>query len=167
MRRDAADLPGRRRGPPDRHSAGQGQIEVQGRKILGCSQEPDSFGTFFVVELDRDVQSVGTFENGTVYEGQSARSGRGVGAYVNFKTGDHRGVAIKVGSSFISREQAERNLERESALWGSTKFARGRRPTGRATRANRNRGRRPARAEDVLHMPLSGFEVPASALRDR
>ena len=35
----------------------KGKIEVKGRKILGCSQEPDSFGTFFVVELDRDVAS--------------------------------------------------------------------------------------------------------------
>jgi predicted alpha-1,2-mannosidase len=102
----------------------KGKIEVQGRKILGFSQEPDHFGTFFVVELDRDAESVGTFENNKVYEGQPARSGRGVGAYVNFKTGDGapgtpgRDVIVKVGTSFISHEQAERNLQREIGSLG-------------------------------------------------
>ena len=97
----------------------KGKVEVKGRKIFAYSQEPDAFGTFFVVELDRDVQSSGTFANGKVYDGQPSRSGHGVGAYVNFKTGDleygvpRRAVVIKVGTSTISHEQAERNLQRE------------------------------------------------------
>ena len=91
----------------------QGKIELKGRTILGVSQEPASFGTFFAVELDRDVQAAGTFENNQVYEGQSVRSGRGVGAYVDFKTGDRRAVIIKVGTSTISHQQAQRNLQRE------------------------------------------------------
>jgi len=97
---------------------GRGKIEVQGRRILGFSQEPDTYGMFFVVELDRDVQSSGTFENGMVHEQQSARSGRGVGAYVNFKTGDRRAVVVKVGTSFIDHEQAQRNLDREVGSLG-------------------------------------------------
>src|SRR5208283_5040690 len=78
----------------------KGKIEVQGRKILGCSLEPDSYGMFFVVELDRDVQSFGIFENAKVHEGESMQAGHGVGAYVNFNTGDRRTVVIKVGTSF-------------------------------------------------------------------
>ena len=112
---------------------GKGKIEVQGRKILGCSQEPDSFGMYFVVELDRGIQSAGTFENSKVYEGRSARSGRGVGAYVNFETGDRRAVIVKIGTSFIGYEQAERNLRREVGSLGFDEVARGRRPPGRST----------------------------------
>jgi predicted alpha-1,2-mannosidase len=99
--------------PPER-----GKIEVKGRTIFGCSLQPESFGTFFVLELDREVQSFGTFENDRVFEGQPARSGRGVGAYVNFQTSDNKTVVVKVGTSNIDQKQAEQNLAREIGSLG-------------------------------------------------
>ena len=91
----------------------KGKVEVKGRKVFGCSQEPENFGTYFVLELDRDITSFGTFENDAVKTGDSARDGKNIGAYINFSTDKNRVVAVKVGTSTIGYEQAELNLQRE------------------------------------------------------
>ena len=113
---------------------GKGKIEVQGRKILGCSQEPDSFGMYFVVELDRGIQVFGTFENSKVYEGQ-------VGPQWPRR---RRLCELQDGRPpRRDRQESELPLSATSrpsgicvarlAPWGSMKFVRGRRPPGRST----------------------------------
>lgn len=91
------------------------KVEPEKKRIVGYSTRnsggvPDNFRNWFVIEFDRDFQSVQTVADGklsAVWEQDT----RHAGALVGFHT--HRGeqVVMKVASSFISLEQAERNLQ--------------------------------------------------------
>ena len=92
--------------------AGQSQVEVAGRTVRVTSR-PTDFAAYYVIEFDRDVTPAGTMERNRFQAGSAARKGRDVAAAVNFKTTQRRTVEIKIGSSYIGYEQAERNLRRE------------------------------------------------------
>lgn len=92
--------------------AGTSEVDVVGRKIHFRSQ-PGSFGAYYVLELDREIAACGTYEGTTVHAGDKAGKAKNLGLYMNFKTGACREITLKVGSSYISYEQAERNLGAE------------------------------------------------------
>ncbi|MBW3623595.1 MAG: GH92 family glycosyl hydrolase [Armatimonadetes bacterium] len=74
---------------------------------------PDNYATYIVAVLDRPMTGHGLFQGKEVHEGETQRSGDRVGAYVEFPTEENSVVEMKVATSFISVEQAWRNLERE------------------------------------------------------
>ncbi|HZZ43920.1 MAG TPA: GH92 family glycosyl hydrolase [Tepidisphaeraceae bacterium] len=79
--------------------AGEGKVEVVGREIRGYSKAahggvPGNFAGYFVIEMDRDLTKTGT-------------------KYVEFSVAEARQVNVKIGTSYISLEQAEMNLRRE------------------------------------------------------
>lgn len=75
--------------------------------------------SFFVIQFDRPIRSYGTWENktGEKHEGENAREGQGVGAWLQFDNGAK--VQAKVASSYISPEQAELNLKTELGTFKS------------------------------------------------
>ncbi|WEK33849.1 MAG: GH92 family glycosyl hydrolase [Candidatus Pseudobacter hemicellulosilyticus] len=87
------------------------------RKIIGYvnngHQKPDNFRNYFVIVFDQPFVSYGTWENrdNTVKNDATDAEGRGVGAWLQFKSGVK--VQAKVVSSYISTEQAEITLQRE------------------------------------------------------
>lgn len=92
--------------------AGDCQLQMRGNKLWGYTKYHGGwalgdFHSYFVAELDRPVtggQSVGS----------ASESGKGAG-YVEFDTSDGKPVVMKIATSFISPEQAELNLRRETS----------------------------------------------------
>ncbi|WP_270090544.1 GH92 family glycosyl hydrolase [Sphingobacterium sp. SYP-B4668] len=87
------------------------------RKIIGYVNNgrfvPENFKNYFVLVFDQDFKAYGTWENinNTQHGNQVHARGKGVGAYLEFKPGTK--VEVKIASSYINQEQAERNFRQE------------------------------------------------------
>ena len=71
---------------------------------------PDNFRNWFVVEFDRDFEYTATFADGERSEALEQQAGH-AGGIVGFRTRRGEQVTARVASSFISPEQALRNLQ--------------------------------------------------------
>ena len=94
------------------------EILPEERKVIGICRNnrggvPDNFSNFFVVEFDRPFDGYGTWTPERVREGAATASAEHVGAYLKFKVNPGQAVSCKAASSYISHEQAQRNLDRE------------------------------------------------------
>lgn len=94
------------------------QIDPVKRRITGYVRNnhggvPDNFHNYFVAEFDHDFTVTRTWDDNGEVTADRTREGDHVGAVVSFKTRAGEQVGVKVASSFISPEQAVRNLERE------------------------------------------------------
>lgn len=92
-------------------------IDPTRRRITGYARNnsggvPANFRNWFVLEFDRPFTVARTWDNGKVQDALE-NEGDHIGAVVSFKTRKGEQVGVKVASSFISLEQAERNLARE------------------------------------------------------
>lgn len=74
---------------------------------------PANFRNYFVAEFDHDFTVIRTWDDNWQLTGAATREGGHVGAVVSFTTHAGERVQVKVASSFISPEQAERNLASE------------------------------------------------------
>ena len=101
------------------------QNKVVGYTTRNSGGVPENFRNYFVVEFDKPLTYTATFsndvtpkekdgkvapENLTLKEGVTEQDGFHTGAVVGFKTRKGEQVHARVASSFISPEQAERNL---------------------------------------------------------
>lgn len=94
------------------------QIIPTENKIIGVTRNnsgavPDNYGNYFVIVFDRPFKGGGVWSDAGVETGKTALSGKHVGAYAEFDTTTDKVVECEVASSFISPEQAERNLRQE------------------------------------------------------
>jgi predicted alpha-1,2-mannosidase len=85
------------------------------RKIIGYTTRnsggvPDNFRNYFVVEFDKDFTLTLTFADSVLTDALSSETGH-AGAIIGFATEKGEQVHARVASSFISHEQAARNLE--------------------------------------------------------
>jgi predicted alpha-1,2-mannosidase len=101
--------------------AGASEIEIlpEKRQIRGFTRAnsggtPENFALYFIITLDTPVTSYGIFEGRETFPETFSRNGNRVGAYVEFASGDLI-VEARIATSFISIEQAERNLAQETA----------------------------------------------------
>ena len=92
------------------------QILPDERKIIGYTTRnsggvPDNFKNYFVIEFSKAFSQVSVVADQTIKAGATEATANHTGAIVGFTT--HRGevVEARVASSFISYEQAERNLQ--------------------------------------------------------
>ncbi|BDD04695.1 GH92 family glycosyl hydrolase [Aureibacter tunicatorum] len=88
-------------------------------KIIGYAKNnsggvPDNFKNYFVIYLGSDVEEVKMWDVEKGLKETHELEGENVGALVKFKTPGQK-VNVKVGSSFISYEQAEISIKRELA----------------------------------------------------
>lgn len=88
------------------------------RKIIGyaCNAAggvPENFKNYFVIYADKEFEMYHTIEDGVMHSGRPEVLSRHSGAVVQFKTKAGEQVHLRIASSFISFEQAERNLEQE------------------------------------------------------
>lgn len=88
------------------------------QKIIGISRYnhggvPENFANYFIVKFDRPFKSFGIWKPNEIAKGSSSAKGDHVGAYLEFDIATDRVVTYQVASSFISHEQAERNLQIE------------------------------------------------------
>lgn len=91
------------------------RIIPEENKIIGYTTKnsggvPDNFKNYFVVIFDKEFELSKTFSDSTLTASLEAEADH-AGAVIGFKTSKGEIVNMKVASSFISYEQAERNLE--------------------------------------------------------
>lgn len=75
------------------------------------------FRGFFYVKFNKPFTEYGTYKGREIHKGSVQEQGDSVGAFVRFSTSLREAVFVKVGTSFISEEQAKRNLENEIPDW--------------------------------------------------
>lgn len=91
------------------------EIDPSRRRVTGYTTRnsggvPDNFRNYFVVEFDRPFDYVYTVCDSVMYQTKSKAEGAHAGAIAGFRTRKGETVHARVASSFISPEQAERNL---------------------------------------------------------
>jgi predicted alpha-1,2-mannosidase len=87
-------------------------------KLIGITRfnhggVPANFANYFVVVFDQPFTAHGTWTPDKTAPGETRLEAKQAGAFVKFGPGSSRVVGCKVASSFISPEQAMRNLEKE------------------------------------------------------
>lgn len=101
---------------------GEIAVSIERREIYGRNPERQddklgpfkakNFNGYFVARFDQPFCSWGTIANGKLYENKTYMVSAGLSAYVKFQ--DKNGqVNVRVGTSFISIDQARKNLENE------------------------------------------------------
>ena len=71
---------------------------------------PDNYALYFYVEVDVPTVDGGVFADGEVLDG--AQDGDGLGVFLEFESANSL-ITARIATSFISLEQAQRNLQRE------------------------------------------------------
>ncbi|AIZ63447.1 alpha-mannosidase [Hymenobacter sp. DG25B] len=92
------------------------QVQPQQRRIIGYTTRnsggvPQNFKNYFIIEFDHDFSSTTVYLDKVLYGQRLEATGGHTGAVVGFKTRKGEQVQARVASSFISPEQAERNLQ--------------------------------------------------------
>jgi predicted alpha-1,2-mannosidase len=93
------------------------EIQIEGRTIRGnCHANnggvPQNFASYFVILLDRDIEKSSLFVSNSGSDGSSAKSDH-ISLDVEFHT-TNAPVEARVGTSLISWDQAEQNLNAET-----------------------------------------------------
>jgi len=113
----------------DHNFPGYVKIDHKKGEIIGYNTDRDScdlgpplpnFKGYFVIRFNRPMKSAGTWENNTVFPGKGEQSGDEMGAYAVFDASEENAVEARIGTSFISIEQAGENLSREIPAWTFT-----------------------------------------------
>lgn len=89
------------------------------RKVIGYCRNnhggvPENFHNYFVAVFDKEFVSTHTWNGDILNINSIDEEGEHTGAILGFKTGDGELINVRVASSFISTEQAELNLKRET-----------------------------------------------------
>ena len=92
------------------------KIIPEQNKIIGYTTRnsggvPDNFKNYFVIEFDKLFTYRASVADGKLAENQNEQSAGHAGAIIGFKTRKGEIVHARVASSFISFEQADRNLK--------------------------------------------------------
>ena len=87
------------------------QNRIVGYTTKNSGGVPANFKSYFVVEFDHPFTQARIFNDKTLVAGLQELAADHVGAAVSFKTRKGEQVQARVASSFISAEQAERNLQ--------------------------------------------------------
>jgi len=102
------------------------QINAKDREIIGYNPDRMSaelgpplpnFKGYFVVQFSKPFESFGTWEGEAIHPGNSQESGQRMGGYATFPTTQGEVIDVKIGTSFISVDQARDNLKREIPDW--------------------------------------------------
>jgi predicted alpha-1,2-mannosidase len=96
-------------------------MEVVGyTKEHGRSITPDNFAGYFVAEFSKPFSSYGTWRDKEIHLGsKTAKTEKGHrgGAFVRFASRPSEVILMRVGTSFISIDQARQNLKSEIQEW--------------------------------------------------
>ncbi len=91
-----------------------GENKITGFTTKNSGGVPGNFKNWFVVRFDKPFSGYYTWNGNDCSEGNPSAEGFHTGAVVRFRTGHREQIQAFVASSFISLEQAERNLSRET-----------------------------------------------------
>lgn len=94
------------------------------RQSAQLGPELNQFKGYFVIQFNKPLQHVGTWSDTTVFDGKVEQEGSRMGAYVSFSTKHNEKVMARIATSFISIDQARKNLEIEIPDWDFEKRVR-------------------------------------------
>lgn len=102
---------------------GQIQIDYDNWEISGFNSDKNHTGIgpdkpvvkgYFVLQFDRPFAKYGVYAGKRQFEGREKQEGNNVGAFVRFIEGEEGPwVKVRIGTSFISIDQARKNLQAE------------------------------------------------------
>lgn len=75
--------------------------------------QPAGFNGWFYIKIEKQIQSKGTFSEGAIFETDSIKNKKDLGAFVGFALRKNEKVILKIGTSFSSLEGAKKNLQAE------------------------------------------------------
>ena len=75
--------------------------------------ELPNFKGYFVIQFDKPFKSFGTWDGDAVTPSSRQQYGTRMGAYISFTTHEGERVQVRIATSFISIEQARKNLQME------------------------------------------------------
>lgn len=84
---------------------------VMGYNTKNAGGVPENFRNYFIVRFDTPFESSAVWSSDILEPGIRERQGDHVGAVLRFQTIEDQHVHARVASSFISHDQAERNLK--------------------------------------------------------
>ena len=92
------------------------QIIPEENKIIGYSTRnsggvPENFKNYFIIQFDKPFTYKATVNNGSIQENATEQTTDHAGAIIGFKTQRGEQVHARIASSFISFEQATRNMK--------------------------------------------------------
>ncbi|HVQ35999.1 MAG TPA: GH92 family glycosyl hydrolase, partial [Pyrinomonadaceae bacterium] len=102
------------------------QIDTNKQEISGYNPDRMSeelgpplpnFKGYFVLQFSKPFASSGTWKDDQLTAGGTKETGHFMGGYANFATKPGEEVKVKIGTSFISLDQARDNLRREIPDW--------------------------------------------------
>jgi len=101
------------------NSLHQSSLEIVGDDtVVGSADSDQGYTIHFAAQFDRPFTGSGMWtENGTPEPGATETSGHGAGGYVSFDTTADQDVLVKVGISFVDRDNAMTNLAAEKPDW--------------------------------------------------
>lgn len=85
---------------------------AEGGSFCGISTP---YKVYFVAEFDADAETFGTWKNETLHNNESFAEGKHSGVYFTFNTGAKKTIQYKVGVSYVSVENARKNLQQENS----------------------------------------------------
>ncbi len=88
-----------------------GQKKITGYTTRNSGGVPPNFKNYFVIEFDQPFTEVSAVSDAEIKKGKTEAQSGHSGAIVRFSTRKGQPVHARVASSFISPEQAERNLQ--------------------------------------------------------
>ena len=143
------------------HTPADGWVRINpsARELVGYNKDrhyahlgapKPNFAGYFVIQFDRPIASCGTSSGGALREGEREAKADQLSAYVRFAPATGENVLkARVGTSFISVEQARENLNREIPDWDVEKI----KAQGRAAwNAQLSRVKIAGRDEDAKHV---------------
>jgi predicted alpha-1,2-mannosidase len=87
-----------------------------------------NFRGYFVVEFEKPLSAFSVWKDSgsaEIFQGKSELSGTHIGAFATFPTKTREKVLIRIGTSFISLDQARENLRKEMPKWDFDRIADG------------------------------------------
>ncbi|MDP4130416.1 MAG: GH92 family glycosyl hydrolase [Bacteroidota bacterium] len=108
------------------------KVDKENKEITGYNPDrqsaqlgPDlpNFKGYFIIQFSKAFDSFGTWSGSETFPLTTEQYGTRMGAYISFKTEDKEQVLVRMATSFISLEQARKNLKEEISDWYFDKLA--------------------------------------------
>jgi predicted alpha-1,2-mannosidase len=78
---------------------------------------PAGFSGYFVMKVERNIGSSGTFSDEQIFTAKSIANQKNIGAFIGFKLKKGEKLRVRIGTSFTSVEDARKNLQAEIKDW--------------------------------------------------
>lgn len=95
----------------------QAKMEITGynpdRMSAQIGPDRPNFKGYFVIKFNKPFKSFGTWDGSEINKSSTEQYGTRMGAYLDFATTNNEKIEVRIGTSFISLEQARKNLDIE------------------------------------------------------